>query len=571
MSVLPTILKRIILLLILVLAMTGILLTCIIWGLKPATPEIANRKSEAWVRLVENGGFYKVHHSWLRFNSYGLWEEYLEGNPFDRGVAESKLTSELQITQEEAFVEQLQNLVPDKKYLGLLGYFARIFNRNLNDNIKQEYREEIYGESLFAPHQFDFVADPYERLLNYHSAHDLGHTFQNLALVGCTSFAVWGSKTKDSLLLVGRNFDFYMGDKFARNKIILFCKPTTGHKFAMVTWASFIGCVSGMNDAGLTITINSAETDLPTGSATPISLLALEILQYSTTIREALEIARKRKIFVSESLLIASAKDHKAAIIEKSPKKIALYDPGNEMLLSTNHFLSDTFTGMPVNIYNKLATSSGYRYEHLKELLDKKSDIDYKYCAQILRDQRGKGGKDIGMGNEKAINQLIAHHSVIFQPERRKFWVSTSAFMLGEYVCYNLDSFFNQAENMDISRERIDLQFTIPADTFLKTQQWQAFLKYRKEEAGLLKVLSEKRNGSRPNTTWEALIQLNREYWYPYFLLGKYYQQMDMPARALAFYRQALTKEINDSADIYEIKSQIKKLAERMEPRAVSK
>ena len=65
--------------------------------------------------------------------------------------------------------------------------------------------------------------------------------------VGCTSFGAWADKTDDNTLLIGRNFDFYVGDAFAQNKLIDFVKPTKGYKFMMVSWAGMIGAVSGMN------------------------------------------------------------------------------------------------------------------------------------------------------------------------------------------------------------------------------------------------------------------------------------------------------------------------------------
>jgi isopenicillin-N N-acyltransferase-like protein len=532
----------------------------VIWGLDPKVPHIKDRSAETWQRELIDSNTYRVGRCWLHHSPSGLWEEYLEGTGYERGVAESKLCRELQYTQEEAFVEQLQGMIPSRNYLRMLGYLARIFNRNLQNNITDEYKEEIYGESLFAPHDFDYVSTPYDRLLNYHAAHDLSHVFQGLAQAGCTSFAAWGGRTTDSLLLIGRNFDFYAGDKFAKNKIVLFCKPAAGRKFVMITWANFIGCASGMNDAGLTITINSTESDMPTGSATPISLLAREILQYATTIDEAYAIARRRKTFVSESLLIGSALDHRAVCIEKSPSRIAIYDPHSDVLMSTNHFLSDTFKNDPVNIKNRTTTSSGYRYEHLEELIGHEQVMDEHTFAKILRDQRGKGGSDIGMCNEKAINQLIAHHSVIFQPERRCFWISTDAFMLGEYVCYDFDSVFARTSIVTDHHQLQNASLTIAADTFLHTRDWNMFQIYHKGEK---EIISETRLRYDPDTPihpWESLIGLNPQYWYPYYLVGEYYRSRKMDKRALPFYLQALTKEINDSVDVYNIKEIIHKI-----------
>src|SRR4029077_3444102 len=134
-------------------------------------------------------------------------------------------------------------------------------------------------------------------------------------LVGCTSFGTWNDRSADGTMIIGRNFDFYVGDKFAENKIVAFVNPAEGYKFMSVTWAGFIGVVSGMNEKGLTVTINAAKSKVPSGSATPVSIVAREILQYARNIDEALDIARKREMFVSESFLIGSAADHKAVLI----------------------------------------------------------------------------------------------------------------------------------------------------------------------------------------------------------------------------------------------------------------
>ncbi len=100
--------------------------------------------------------------------------------------------------QESVFVNQIRELVPSETYMNMLKYMIRFYNRNITDYIPTEYQEEIYGTSLACPSEFNFVGSPYERQLNYHAAHDLGHAMQDYMLVGCTSFAVWGSESEDS-------------------------------------------------------------------------------------------------------------------------------------------------------------------------------------------------------------------------------------------------------------------------------------------------------------------------------------------------------------------------------------
>ena len=92
---------------------------------------------------------------------------------------------------------------------------------------------------------------------------------QDYMLVGCSSFATWGTQSADSSLLIGRNFDFYVGDAFAENKQVAFYVPEQGYRFASVGWPGMIGVLSGMNETGLTVTINAAKSAVPTGSATP--------------------------------------------------------------------------------------------------------------------------------------------------------------------------------------------------------------------------------------------------------------------------------------------------------------
>jgi len=489
--------------------------------------------------VQEGNGYIYLENNWLRQSQSGLWEMYVEGTAIERGVAFGKLSNELMHYQESVFVNQIRELVPSDAYLNTLKYLIRFYNRNITNYIPTEYQEEIYGTSLACSPEFNFIGSPYERQLNYHAAHDLGHAMQDYMLVGCTSFAVWGSESEDSTLIVGRNFDFYMGDDFARNKLVAFYNPTQGYKFAMVGWAGMTGVLSGMNEKGLTVTINAAKSSMPSSSAMPISLLARKILQYASNIQEAFLIADSAKTFVSESILIGSAKDKRAAIIEKSTEKTVLFTSQGNSIVCANHYQSEAFKEDKKNLENIKTSDSPYRQKRAEELLFQNSPMNYWKAVDVLRDTRGLQDEHIGLGNEKALNQLIAHHSVVFMPESGLMWVSTGPWQLGQYVAYDLNKIFAGA---DPSVEICEAALTVPPDAFLTTSEYVNFLMFREVKKIFQRNIKEKI--SIPDSTIYNFTQLNPNFYLVYDIAGDAFSLKKAQDSAVFYWQKALSLEI---------------------------
>ena len=511
-------------------------------------PKLKEESSLHLQRIERSKGFYTLKDSWFRKSKSGLYEMYVEGDPAEMGVFNGKLSKELVMRQEDHFSDQINKMIPSDSYRNFLKYFIGWFNRDLDKNVTEEYKQEIFGVSESASKKYEYLGTNYQRILNYHAAHDIGHALQNLALVGCTSFGTWDAQSQDSTMIIGRNFDFYVGDKFAEEKIVAFMAPSHGYKFMSVTWGGFIGAVSGMNEKGLSVTINAAKTKMPRGSATPVSLVTREILQYASNIDEAIAIAKKRTMFVSESFLVASAKDHKAVVIEKTPLSLDVYDPNKDFIVCTNHFQSKSLAHSKENIEQINESASEYRYERLMELLKANGKNTVPKTIAILRDRGGLKNADIGMGNEKAINQFIAHHSIVFEPEKLLVWVSTSPWQLGQYVAYDLKKVF-ALKGMKQDQEIAVDSLAIAPDSFLKTKEFSNFQLFRSFKHRIA-------DGQQINT--DSLVASNPQYYNTYILAGDYLFKKDQFKKALPFYETALTKEIATYKEEEHARDQIK-------------
>jgi hypothetical protein len=499
--------------------------------------------------------------SWLKINKFGMWELYVQGDPYTMGLKNGRLTKKLVHYQEEAFVEQINKLVPSGFFLQFLRVFLGWFNRDMLDYVPEEYQLEVAGVSKSASPEFKFIAPAFQRIMSYHGAHDMGHALQSMTLVGCTSFGVWNNYSEDSTLLIGRNFDFYAGDRFSENKIVAFVQPDNGHAFMSVTWGGMVGVVSGMNEEGLTITLNAKPTGIPKKSTTPVSILARKILQYASTIDEAFKISKEYETFVSESFLIGSGKENRVALIEKTQDKTLLFNPQKDYLTVTNHFLNPFFNQLTKESNPLFEDASHYRQKCVEAIIDSIKTFSVRQMAYVLRDNKGKNSENIGFGNEKAINQFIAHHGIIFKPGEKKVWVSAAPFQLGTFIAYDLDEIFAdphsyQSKNVYLKKDCIE------PDTILNSEGYKSFLQYKKTLLEIQDGIDNKRTFTQKEL--DDFISLNNKYYYPWFFVGNYYFKNKMYLLALPYYSKAIELEIPQQSVFDELTGLIDNCKEKL-------
>ncbi|WP_378104129.1 C45 family autoproteolytic acyltransferase/hydolase [Chryseobacterium sp. sg2396] len=525
-------------------------------------PEIRQYALEVPKVNKVNDSTFSFRENYLTKNKQQLWELYIKGNPLQLGYNNGALTQNLMQKQEEVFFSKVEGFVPSKFKQNLLRGFLKWYNRKMYLNIREDDQAELYGLSRYSSDKYNFIAPEFLRSMYLHGAHDIGHAMQDLMMVGCTSLAVWNENTEDGDLLIGRNFDFYVGDDFAKNKLIQFVEPEDGIPYLSVSWPGMIGVVSGMNKEGLTVTINAGKSKIPLTAKTPISLVAREILQYARNIDEAIAIARKRKVFVSESILVGSANDKNAVIIEVSPDNFGVYRVENSAkVFCTNHFQSEAYKNDKRNQKHILESHSEYRYEKLQELLQENRKLNPEKMAAILRDQSGLKGEKIGYGNEKAINQLLAHHAVIFSPQKKLVWVSANPYQLGEFVCYDLNEVFSGRKPGTGTLAKSKLN--IPKDPFLDSREFKNYEEYKIANSEISDAVNDKTKALSDGFILHYQ-SLNPDFWLVYYQAGRYYFSRKEYSKAKPEFEKALSKEITTVPDRENVEKYLKKTEKKL-------
>lgn len=499
------------------------------------------KETEVYQNQLAKQSVNLSHSDVLNRSENGNWQLRIGGNPYELGYKKGLLTQKLYHYQEHIFFDKVAEIIPNPSKQKKLLLFLKWYNRFILDDVPLELKQELFALSAFGSNTFDDLGTKFERNLLLHSSHDIGHAMQDLMLVGCSSIALWGDYTEDGNLLIGRNFDFYVNDAFAKNKIVEFIRPEKGYNYASVTWPGMVGVVSGMNEKGLTVTLNAGKSSIPLRGKTPVSIVARYILQNAENIDEAVQIAQTFEVFVSESFLIGSARDNKAVVLEMSPKKFDVYEQQNGKLICTNHFQSKSYQSDKRNQQHIEHSHSQYRLEKLEESFPEKQTYQVDDVLNVLRDVSGLHHQNIGLGNEKSLNQLLAHHAVIFKPNEQIMYVSNNPYQLGAFDAYDLKDIFSGNELKPVKR------MELPADDFISSSAFKNYRLYKKAE----EIIEHSIDGKTvlSEDFLNDFARLNHDLWRTYKLLGDYYMVQQNWQNAVKNYELALQKEISSETE----------------------
>jgi hypothetical protein len=163
--------------------------------------------------------------------------------------------------------------------------------------------------------------------------------------LGCSTVIVEKERSKTGNPLFGRNFDWLPTEGITEHTLVVVYKGDGKHAFAAITVTPIAGVISGMNDAGLSITINEISIKQSKDKApfnwkgTPLLLAFRRVLEECTTAEEAEKLLRGMTRTTTCCMTICDKSG--GVVFEITPTNLEVRSAENGVCCCTNHFRSE--------------------------------------------------------------------------------------------------------------------------------------------------------------------------------------------------------------------------------------
>jgi len=297
----------------------------------------------------------------------------------------------------------------------------------LDRHVPQEFREEMQALA-------DAAGVTYEDILALNTFLDTDAIVESEKSY-CINLVAYGPATTDGRLIHARNLDFPGGRLTAPAAIVFHYRPEEGNGFLSVAWAGFIGALTGMNEHGLTVTEITSRTPCVSPEGIPLMLLLRMVLQYASSIEDAIEIIRSSPRTAGFNITLTDGRVPEAVCVEFDAEKVGIRRARKSLLVVSENRLTPALAKG-----QRLSPSGVARHIRAHDLADQHyGRITPEVMIEILRDR----WDPIYRREGKSHNCLCSNEtiqSVVFLPEERRAWISNRSIPApdGEYVEYTL-------------------------------------------------------------------------------------------------------------------------------------
>lgn len=218
-------------------------------------------------------------------------------------------------------------------------------------------------------------------------------------LFHCSGFALMNSATKDGTLYHGRVLDYAIDWGLQDHAVIVVAEPDGGTPFVNVTYAGFIGSVTGMNAKHVSIG-EMGGGGLGHWEGVPMAFLVREVLETAGDLDEAIAVFRNNPRTCEYYYVVADGKSNRAVGMEASWDELNVVKPGSAHPL------------LPEPVEDCALLSAGDRY---KELVKRAKAGHGKFTVESALAL---------MSRPVAMKSNL--HNVLFEPETTRFWVANA-------------------------------------------------------------------------------------------------------------------------------------------------
>lgn len=219
-------------------------------------------------------------------------------------------------------------------------------------------------------------------------------------LFHCSGFALCDSATSDGEMLHGRVLDYAVDWGLQDHAVVIVCEPDGRIPWVNVSYAGFVGSVTGMNAAQISVG-EMGGGGLGHWEGRPMAWIVRDALETAQSLDEAIAVFRDGPRTCQYYYVIADGETRKAVGMEASWDVFQVIRPGTEHPL------------LPRPVPDCVLLSAGDRYNHLVDRVESKHG---KFTPEQALEL---------MSRPVAMKSNL--HNVLFAPKSQRFWVAQAS------------------------------------------------------------------------------------------------------------------------------------------------
>jgi len=250
----------------------------------------------------------------------------------------------------------------------------------------------------------------------------------------CSGITASGNATEDGALYHVRVLDYAIGKNLQDSAVLMVVEPEDGICYLNVSYAGFIGSVTGMNAAHIAVGEIGGH-GYGSWDGMPMSFIIKAILENAHSLQEAKEILKNTKRTCEYYYVISDGKTNASCAVYATAKKIQFIEPGATYALFLQEEDKLVLSSLEANLAQDQMLLFGENDELVGQILRQPKEcilltgFPYHERYPILAERTlAHYGKITPEALIEIIKRPVAResnlHNAIFMPEELKVWIS---------------------------------------------------------------------------------------------------------------------------------------------------